>query len=96
MLPLRDDNPTRHFAWASLAIIVLNVVAFVLWEPTFATGPNEQDRQNTFFFCHAQIAWETTHQTSLAEGGEPAQKAIADHRAGRTQFLPLSALDADE
>ncbi|TMA67160.1 MAG: type II toxin-antitoxin system Phd/YefM family antitoxin [Deltaproteobacteria bacterium] len=24
-----------------------------------------------------------------------AQKAIADHRAGRTRFVPLSALDAD-
>ena len=25
-----------------------------------------------------------------------AQKAIMDHRAGRTRFVPLSALDADE
>jgi len=25
-----------------------------------------------------------------------AQKAIATHRAGRTRFVPLSALDADE
>ena len=76
MLPLRDDNPTRRFAWVTLIIIAVNVVAFLVWEPTFATGPDAQERQSTFFFCHAQIAWETTHQTSLEDGGEAAQQAI--------------------
>ena len=39
MLPLRDDNPTRHFAYITFGLIALNVLAFLLWEPTFATGP---------------------------------------------------------
>ena len=33
------------------------------------------------------------HEAARAAAG--ARKAIADHRAGRTEFVPLSALDAD-
>jgi membrane associated rhomboid family serine protease len=77
VLPLRDDNPTRRFAWVTFAIIALNVVAFLLWEPTFATGPEAAARQNVFFFCHAEIPWEITHQTSLGQGGPAAVDAIA-------------------
>jgi len=74
MIPLRDDNPTRHFPVVTLAIILLNVMAFFFWEPTFGS----QERQEVFFFCHAEVPWEVTHQVSLAEGGASAQSAIAD------------------
>jgi membrane associated rhomboid family serine protease len=78
MIPIRDDNPTSRTAWVTLAIIALNVVAFLFWEPTFAgSGQQAQLRQETFFFCHALIPWEVIHHTNLAQGGQPARQAIA-------------------
>ena len=58
----------------TLALIVANVAVFLLWEPTFA-GQNEQQE---FFFCNAQIPFELTHQTSLADGGAEAAEAIQE------------------
>ena len=76
MLPIRDDNPTSRTAWVTLAIIALNVVAFLFWEPTFAGSSQQgQVRQETFFFCHALIPWEVIHHTNLASGGGAAQEA---------------------
>ncbi len=75
MLPLKDDNPTSRRAWVTLAIIALNVVAFLAWEPTFSG--NEQ-RQEVFFFCNAEIPWEVTHQTTLGEGGDEAAREISE------------------
>jgi membrane associated rhomboid family serine protease len=68
VIPLRDDNPTRHFPFVTLVIIALNILAFVFWQPTFGS----QDQQQTFFFCHAEIPWEVAHQTSLEDGGQGA------------------------
>ena len=76
MLPLRDDNPTRGTAWVTLALIALNVAAFLLWEPTFASGPGAAQRQEVFFFCQAEIPWEVTHQTTLGRGGAAARVAL--------------------
>ncbi|TMK84969.1 MAG: rhomboid family intramembrane serine protease [Actinobacteria bacterium] len=74
MIPIRDDNPTRRFPIVTLAIIALNVLAFVLWEPTFST----QEKQQEFFFCHAEIPWEISHQANLGQGGAEARRAIED------------------
>ena len=63
MLPLRDENPTTHFPFVTVAIIALNVLAFLLWEPTFASS---QERQQTFFFCHGLIPYEAIHHVNLA------------------------------
>jgi membrane associated rhomboid family serine protease len=82
MLPLRDDNPTRGTAWVTLALIALNVAAFLFWEPTFASGPAGEQRQEVFFFCQAEIPWEVTHQTGLADGGAAAREALRE--AGST------------
>jgi membrane associated rhomboid family serine protease len=76
MIPLKDENPTTHLPWVTLGIIALNILAFVIWEPTFVGGEKGQERQQTFFFCNAEIPWEVTHQTTLADGGEAAQEAI--------------------
>jgi membrane associated rhomboid family serine protease len=78
MLPLHDDNPTRRLPLVTLAIIVLNVLAFIFWEPTFAGGsPNEkQAKQISFFYCHAEVPWEVTHQENLAEGGDEAVEEL--------------------
>ena len=73
MIPIRDLNPTRRFAWVTVAIIAINVAVFLLWEPTFKSASTQQ----TFFFCHAEIPYEITHQVNLAQGGAEARSAIA-------------------
>jgi membrane associated rhomboid family serine protease len=72
MIPLRDANPTSRFAFVTFAIILVNVAVFLLWQPTFGT----QEQQQVFFFCHAEIPWEVSHQASLADGGAPAAAEI--------------------
>ncbi len=74
MIPIRDINPTTRTAWLTLAIIAANVAVFLLWEPTFA----DQGTQQTFLFCNAEIPYEVTHQTTLADGGTEAVRAIED------------------
>jgi membrane associated rhomboid family serine protease len=74
MLPLRDDNPTHHLPFVTLAIIALNVAAFLLWQPTFGTAAEQQ----TFFFCNAEIPWEVSHQEDLGDGGAEARRAIEE------------------
>jgi membrane associated rhomboid family serine protease len=74
VIPIRDINPTTRTAWLTLALIAANVAVFLLWEPTFA----EQGTQEAFLFCNAEIPYEVTHQTTLAEGGAEAQQAIED------------------
>ena len=87
MIPLRDANPTSRFAFVTLAIILANVAVFLLWEPTFGT----QDKQQVFLFCHAEIPWEVSHQTSLADGGPAAASEISQELgvdgAGVQRFL---------
>ena len=87
MIPLHDNNPTSRFAWATLLIIAVNVVVFLLWEPTFGS----QGQQQVFFFCHAEIPWEVSHQTNLAHGGRPAAVEIREqlqiNGAAAEQFL---------
>jgi membrane associated rhomboid family serine protease len=78
MIPLRDDNPTSHFPVMTLLIIALNVVAFLFWEPIFASGRQGEAQQQTFFFCHAVIPYEIIHHTSLGHSGMSGQTAIAD------------------
>jgi membrane associated rhomboid family serine protease len=78
VLPLHDDNPTHHLPWVTLGIIALNVLAFLVWQPTFASGSDVQKetRQIAFYYCHAEIPYEVTHQENLVEGGEDALTAL--------------------
>lgn len=73
MIPIRDANPTRRVPWVTLALIAANVLAFLLWEPTFAS----QARQQGFFYCNAAIPWEIAHAENLARGGAEARRALA-------------------
>jgi rhomboid family protein len=85
LIPLHDSNPTRRFAWVTLAIIVANVAIFLLWQPTLG-GTDLQ--QQTFFFCHAEIPWEISHEENLADGGAAARRAIdATYRPGAGAYL---------
>ena len=74
MIPLRDANPTRRFAWVTLLFIAANVAVFVFWQPTFGTS----EEQQVFYFCNAEIPWEVSHQQPLADGGASAREAIEE------------------
>ncbi|HEV8564694.1 MAG TPA: rhomboid family intramembrane serine protease [Actinomycetota bacterium] len=76
MLPLRDANPTRRTPIVTLVIIAANVAAFLFWQPTFASGELAPLEQQTFFWCHAAIPFEVSHQANLASGGAAARAAI--------------------
>jgi membrane associated rhomboid family serine protease len=76
LIPIRDDNPTKRRAWLTLTLIGLNAAAFLLWQPTFASGQEAEEEQILFFYCNAEIPWEVTHQENLAEGGAEAVAAI--------------------
>jgi membrane associated rhomboid family serine protease len=75
VIPLRDENPTAHFPVVTVALIALNVMAFLLWEPTL--GQHTEAQQETFFFCHAVIPYEVIHHTSLGQSGPAGERAIA-------------------
>lgn len=72
MIPIRDANPTRRVPWVTLALIGVNVAAFLMWQPTFGT----QAQQQGFFYCNAAIPWEIAHGSNLADGGPAARRAI--------------------
>jgi len=74
VIPIRDVNPTTRTSWITLALIAANIVVFLLWQPTL--GANSETRTFFFFYCHALVPWEITHQTTLAEGGAAAREAI--------------------
>jgi membrane associated rhomboid family serine protease len=74
VIPIRDANPTRRFPIVTVVIITANVLVFLLWQPTFGT----QEQQTKFYLCHAEIPYEVSHQTSLAEGGAGARAAISE------------------
>jgi len=72
VIPLRDANPSKRFSMVTIAIIAANVAVFLLWQPSFGT----QLEQQTFYFCHAEIPWEVSHQENLADGGPDARAAL--------------------
>ena len=75
MIPIRDRNPTSRLPVLTLALIAANVAVFFLWQPTIGARPGEED---LFYFCHAEIPYEVTHRTNLAEGGLGARAALAE------------------
>ena len=66
MIPLRDANPTRRTAFVTLAIIALNVVAFVVWQRFPVTGEMNRAQQETVF-CYGAIPREITGLQPIPE-----------------------------
>lgn len=94
MIPLRDANPTKRFPVVTLSLIAANVAVFLLWQPSFGS----QVEQQAFYYCHAEIPWEVSHQENLAQGGLEARVALdADLRPGAgadvQPFLQLECPD---
>ena len=55
MLPVRDDNPTRHKPVVTVVVMVLCAVAYLLWQPS-PFGRTNADV--TFNLRHAAIPLE--------------------------------------
>jgi membrane associated rhomboid family serine protease len=72
VIPIRDSNPARRIPFITLGLIAANVLVFLLWQPTFGT----QGEQQLFYFCHAEISWETSHRENLAQGGAESRAAL--------------------
>jgi membrane associated rhomboid family serine protease len=72
VIPIRDSNPARRTPVVTVALIAANIAVFVLWQPSFGT----QEEQQVFFFCHAEIPFEVSHQENLAQGGLEARLAL--------------------
>jgi membrane associated rhomboid family serine protease len=77
LIPFQDHNPTHRFPVVTLALIALNVLAFLLWEPI--TG--SQEEQTVFFYCHGAIPQEMVDlqpisQVAAACGGKSVIASI--------------------
>jgi membrane associated rhomboid family serine protease len=72
VIPLRDANPTKRRPVVTLALIAANVAVFLLWQPSFGSEAEQQ----AFYYCHAEIPWEVSHQENLAQGGLGARVAL--------------------
>jgi membrane associated rhomboid family serine protease len=55
LIPIRDINPTRIFPIATIALIAINIVAYVLWQPAPDSAAGEE-----FLYEQAAIACEIT------------------------------------
>jgi membrane associated rhomboid family serine protease len=54
VIPLRDDNPTRHVAWVTMVLILVNVGVFVLVQPRAPLATAK------FNYEHAAVPCEVT------------------------------------
>ncbi len=62
MIPLKDENPTRHRPLATIAIIVACVGIYFLWQPTPLSNSSADV---TFAIHHAAIPCEIVHGRPL-------------------------------
>lgn len=74
MFPIRDINPTRIFPIVTLALIAVNVLVFLLWQPSPDTEEGAE-----FLYERAAIACEITTGDPLTE------KEIIDARCADTE-----------
>jgi membrane associated rhomboid family serine protease len=94
MLPLRDANPRLRVPYFTLALIGLNVAAFLFWQPTLRAG--DELAQQTFFWCHGLIPYEVAHGTPLAMSGADGAAAIAQDYGPRLDPRELQGYLAEE
>ncbi len=63
MIPLHDENPTRHLAWVTVALIVANIAVFFLIQPRADTTEGFE-----FSYQYAAIPCEITQGEPLTVG----------------------------
>lgn len=65
MIPLHDDNPTRHFPWMTVSLIVLNFVVF-LYELTLVNAGTIDAFVNTWAFIPKRFFADPTSLAQIA------------------------------
>jgi membrane associated rhomboid family serine protease len=84
VIPLKDANPTRRTPFLTFGLIAINVVVFLIWQPTLRGGSQAELEQQVFFFCEGIVPYEVVKQTSLADGGVAAAEALDEDYGART------------
>jgi membrane associated rhomboid family serine protease len=89
LIPISDENPTRNFAYLTVAIIALNVAIFFLFEPNFGQESNcfqtdlachvRNCRVERFFYRWGLVPDEITHGTQLE--GDVCPGVSLEHKA---------------
>ena len=76
MIPLRDDNPTRRRAYVTVALIVVNIAVYFLWQ-------HAPDATSTgaFEYEHASIPCEITTGEPLSVTEVRTASCVADDTA---------------
>ena len=62
MIPLRDDNPSKHFPFVTVTIIAVNVLVFLFQLLVDASGPGQLDN---FIMTWAVVPYDITHNPSF-------------------------------
>jgi len=82
MFPIRDLNPTRGFAFVTIALILVNVAVFFFWQP-FGQG---SEAEVEFLYERAAIACEISEGRPLTVDDLSAGTCIEG--SGGEQFFP--------
>jgi membrane associated rhomboid family serine protease len=91
VIPLRDENPTRHTPVVTLGLIGLSVVAFFFVQPRTWTATTEfeasqaQGEETAFLYEHALVPCELSRMEPLGVEQLAAQNCDAP---GGEQFFP--------
>jgi membrane associated rhomboid family serine protease len=78
VIPLRDDNPTRRFAWVTLVLILVNVGIFLVVQPRDPLATTK------FNYQHAAIPCEVTTGEPL--GIDEINAPTSDHCEKNSPF----------
>lgn len=88
MIPLHDENPTSGRSWVTIALIVVNVVVFVLIQPR-DHGPEDI----TFAYEYAAVPCELTQGRPLTLGENPITNGGREGVCGVTDDAALRPCD---
>ena len=68
MLPFRDENPTRHSPWVTIALILINVAVYFVIQPQASTTPTGVDESIEFSYQYAAVPCELVNNRPLSSG----------------------------
>lgn len=100
LIPIHDENPTRSFSWLTAAIIVLNVLVFLM-EPSLGQpdprNPAKACELTEFFYQWGTVPWEVTRGQTPPPNEEvdPSLRElyqfceISQHVGGKSIYLSL-------
>ena len=66
MIPIWDVNPAHRTPYITVALVAVNVIAFLFWQPTLGTDTTEDD-EIEFIYEYAMIPCEITNLDQLSD-----------------------------